>query len=262
MTSDMSHLAAAQVVDDVPNRGMDTKLNDGDQRPLSVTLMSIDELIVNHLTTVIKPTIVDNGAIKPVAVQYGSPERWAAVRQHGALRDPATDKAQTPLILLRRVSVDRGKLSNPSNKYVSTSWETGWNARNAYDKFSVLNNIRPSKQFHSIIIPDYVDLQYEFMVWTEYEEQMSDLIGQLQMEADDFWGVRNGFKFRVKIDKFDSQSDLDATQDRVIRTQFSMKVSAYLIPDRMVQKYHISPTTQKMYTAKKVIVMTETVTTK
>lgn len=262
MTTDRNHLAAAQVVDDVPNRGMDTKLDATDQRPLTVTLMSIDEIIVNHLVSVIKPTIIDNGSIKPVPVQYGSPERWAAVRQHGALREPGTDKAQTPLILLRRVSVDRGKLSNPSNKYVSTTWETGWNSRNAYDKFNVMNNIRPSRQFHSIIIPDYVDLRYEFMVWTEYEEQMSDLIGQLQMESDDFWGVRNGFKFRVKVDKFDNQSDLEATQDRLIRTQFSMKVSAYLIPDRMVRKYSISPTTQKMYTAKKMVIMTETITTK
>lgn len=252
-----AYTADSQVIDDTLNRGLDIKGEEGEPSQLTVTLMSIDEVIVNYLINTIKPSVNDQGAVKVVPVLYGTPERWSTFRKDGIIRNPDNDKAQTPLILLRRTTIDRGKLSNPSNKYISTSWETGWNARNAYDKFSVQNNIRPSREFHAVIIPDYIDIRYEFVLWTEYEEQMSDLIGQMQVENDDFWGVRNGFKFRVKIDKFDSQSDLEAAADRVVRTQFTMKVGAYLIPDRLVKKFRTVSSMEKIYTAKKVVAIVE-----
>ncbi len=254
----MAYSADAQTVDDTPNRGLDNKKDAGEQSAISITLMTIDEIIVNYLSGTIKPTISDNNTVRPVPVLYGTPERWATFRKDGIIRDPGSDKAITPLILLRRTSVDRGKLSNPSNKYIQTAWEIGWNKNNAYDKFSAINNIRPSREFHAVIVPDYVDIHYDVIIWTEYEEQMSDVIGQLQVENDDFWGTRNGYKFRVKIDKFDSQSQLESSQDRIVRTQFSMKVGAYLIPDRMIKNFKITSTTSKMYTDKKMVVIVET----
>ena len=249
--------ANAQTMDDTQNRGLDIKRENGEQSPIAITLMTIDEIIVNYLSDTIKPTINDNNTVRPVPVLYGTPERWATFRKDGKIRDPGNDKATTPVILIQRRSIDRGRLMNPSNKYIQTAWETGWNKKNAYDKFSVVNGITPSREFHAVIVPDYVDIHYDVIVWTEYEEQMSDVIGQLQVENDEFWGVRNGYKFRVKIDKFDSQSQLESTQDRIIRTQFSMKVGAYLIPDRMVKDFKITPATSKLFTAKKVIVMIE-----
>jgi hypothetical protein len=253
----MAYGANAQTIDDTQNRGLDIKRDAEEQSPIVVTLMTIDEILVNYLNDTIKPSVVDNDSVRMVPVLYGTPERWATFRKDGVIRDGDSDKAVTPLILIRRTSMDRGKLTNPSNKYIQTAWETGWNKRNAYDKFSVLNGVTPSREFHAVIVPDYVDLHYEVIVWTEYEEQMSDVLGQLQVENDEFWGTRNGFKFRVRIDKFDSQSQLESTQDRIVRTQFSMKVGAYLIPERMVKNFKITPTTSKMYTSKKAIIMVE-----
>lgn len=252
-----AHSADAQVIQDVGNRGLDNKLEENDQSPIQITLMSIDETIVNYLNDTIKPTIVDNETVRLVPVLYGTPERWATFRKDGIIREPGSEKAQTPSIMLRRTGVERDKMTNPSNKYVETAYETGWNRRNAYDKFAVLNGIRPSRQFHAIIIPDYVTISYDVVLWTEYESQMSDLVGQIQVEGDEYWGTRNGFKFRVRIDGFDSQTELEATQDRIVRTTFSMKVSAYLVPERMVKNFKLSPTTRKAYTAKKLVVMTE-----
>lgn len=251
------HAANSQVLQDQTNKGMDTKLESGDQSPIEVTLMSIDETIVNYLTDTIKPSITDNETVRMVPVLYGTPERWSTFRKDGIIREPGTDKAQTPVIMLRRTGMERAPLTNPSNKYLETSWETGWNKRNAYDKFAVLNNIKPSRQFHAVIIPDYVTVNYDVVLWTEYEEQMSDLIGQIQVEGDEYWGTRNNFKFRVRIDGFDSQTELEATQDRVVRSVFQMKVSAYLVPERMVKNFRLSPTTRKAYTAKKMVIMTE-----
>jgi len=250
--------ADSQVLQDATNSGMDTKLEAGDQSPIQVTLMSIDETIVNYLSDTIKPSITDNETTRVVPVLYGTPERWSTFRKDGIIREPGSDKAQTPVIMLRRTGMERAPMTNPSNKYLETSYETGWNKRNVYDKFAVLNNIKPSRQFHAVIIPDYVTVNYDVVLWTEYEEQMSDLIGQIQVEGDEYWGTRNGFKFRVRIDGFDSQTELEATQDRVVRSVFQMKVSAYLVPERMIKNFRLSPTTRKAYTAKKLVVITET----
>jgi hypothetical protein len=258
MTNLPPYTADSQVSQDPTNPGMDTKLEAGDQAPLQVTLMSIDETIVNYLSDTIKPTVIDNETVRMVPVLYGTPERWSTFRKDGIIREPGSDKAQTPVVMLRRTSVERAPLTNPSNKYLETSWETGWNKRNAYDKFAVLNNIRPSRQFHAVIIPDYVTVTYDVVLWTEYEEQMSDLIGQIQVEGDEYWGTRNGYKFRVRIDGFDSQTELEASQDRVVRSVFQMKVSAYLVPERMIKNFRLSPTTRKAYTAKKMVVIIET----
>ena len=258
MTNLPPYTADSQVLQDPTNPGMDTKLESGDQTPIQVTLMSIDETIVNYLSDTIKPTVIDNETVRVVPVLYGTPERWSTFRKDGIIREPGSDKAQTPVVMLRRTSVERAPLTNPSNKYLETSWETGWNKRNAYDKFAVLNNIRPSRQFHAVIIPDYVTVTYDVVLWTEYEEQMSDLIGQIQVEGDEYWGTRNGYKFRVRIDGFDSQTELEASQDRVVRSVFQMKVSAYLVPERMIKNFRLSPTTRKAYTAKKMVVIIET----
>jgi len=257
MNDPRAYSADSQVINDIGNRGLDNKLDDADQSPLRVTLMSIDETIVNYLSDTIKPLIVDNETSRIVPVLYGTPERWATFRKDGVIREPGSDKAQTPVIMIRRTGIERDKMTNPSNKYVEMAWDSGWNRRNVYDKFAVLNGIRPSRQFLATIIPDYVTISYDVVLWTEYEEQMSDLIGQIQVEGDEYWGTRNGFKFRVRIDGFDNQTELEATQDRIVRSTFQMKVSAYLVPDRIVRNFKISPATKKTYTAKKLVVMTE-----
>jgi hypothetical protein len=98
---------------------------------------------------------------------------------------------------------------------------------------------------------------YDVFLWSVYDELMSELMGQIQVESDEFWGMRDNFKFRVKIDTFDSQTDLQAAQDRVVRMQCRMKVHAYLIPERMVKNFKIASTNKKLYTTKKVIAIVE-----
>lgn len=241
------------------NRGYDNKFEGGDIPPLQVTLEFINDTILEYLQNTIKPTINDNGNSRTVDVLYGTAERWATIRKQGFLRDSANQKLLTPLIMLRRTNVTRSQPMNPNNKYLYTTMDTGYNVRNVYDKFSVLNGITPSRQLRRVMIPDYMELTYEVVLWTEYQEQMDTLIEQINVEAEEFWGKRNNFKFRVNINEFVSQADLPASGDRVIRTTFQMKVYAYLIPERMVKNFKISTTSEKSYTAKKVVTFTEVV---
>jgi hypothetical protein len=241
------------------NRGHDNAITSQDAPELLVTLEKINDILMGYLKNRIIPTIDANGINTPVPVIYGTEERWVAIRKEGGLRDPNTGKLQTPLIALRRTNVKKGPLSNPNNKYLHTTLCAGWNARNAYDKFAVLNRITPSRQLRNIMIPDYMDLTYEGVIWTEFQTQMDKVIEQINVENDEFWGERNNFKFRVSIDQFDTQSDLPKEGDRVVKTGFQMKVSAYLIPERLIRNMKLASTTQKEYTVKKVVVFTEVV---
>lgn len=241
------------------NRGYDTRVTRDDAGPIQITLESINSTILDYIQNVIKPTINDNGNSRPVNVLYGNPERWASVRLNGFLRDTTSQQLLTPLIMLRRTNVTRAQPLNPNNKYMYTALDSGWNARNVYDKFAVLNHIIPSKQLRNVMIPDYMELTYEVLLWTSTQAQMDMLIEQINVEAEEFWGHRNNFKFRVSIKEFVSQSDLPASSDRVIRTTFQMKVSAYLVPERMVTNFKLGSTARQSYTVKKIVTFSEVV---
>lgn len=240
------------------NRGLDNKFTSNDPPPLQITLMMINEIIMEYFTNVVKPTIKEEDAVRVVPVLYGNPERWATIRKYGYIRDADNGKLFTPLIMLRRTKVEQGKLKNPNNKYQYRILNTGWNVRNTYDKFAVQNNIRPSQAIRIVTIPDYMDLTYEVILWTDYQEQMDSLIEQINVENQEYWGERNNFKLRVNIDSFDSQNELPAELDRLVRTTFNMKVGAYLLPEKMVKNFKPGATDIKSYTSKKLI-MTETI---
>lgn len=239
------------------NRGLDTKVTSHDSPETTVTLEKINNIVMGYLSDTINPTVDDNGTIRKVPVQYGDEERWKTIRADGFMRDPNTSKILTPLLMLRRTEIGKGPLYNPNNKYVHTTLTTGWNSRNAYDKFAVLNNIIPSEHIRNVIIPDYMDISYEGIIWTEYQAQMDKVIETINVENDEFWGERNNFKFRVSINSYQSQNRLPVGQDRVVRTEFRMKVSAYLIPDRMLKNMKVAATSQEVFTAKKLVTFVE-----
>jgi len=241
------------------NRGYDTRFTEGNSPELTVTLETINDGIMTYLTQIIQPTIIRNDERVEVPVVYGSPERWASITKFGAIRDEHNDRLVTPLIVLRRTEEKRNILNNPSNKYLYTSMTTGWNSRNVYDKFAVLNHVRPSQQIRNVIVPDYIDLTYEVFIWTELQEQMDMLLEQINTEAYEYWGNRNTFKFRVSIDEYQNESTLPSTEDRVIRKVFTMKVGAYLLPERMVKNFKLASTNTNLYTVKKVVTMVEAV---
>ncbi len=237
------------------NRGYENKFDISDNSPknLEVTLIKIDETIVNYLINVVKPTVVDNDRIIPVPVIYTSPERWKNIKKDGYLRDQKNDKMQTPLITIRRRGISKNSLTNPSNKYLHTTHQGMWNSRIAYDRFAVQNNIKPSIKSYNVIIPDYIDISYEIILWTEYQEQLNSLIEQINVENDEFWGSKNEFKFRVNIQEYSGEDDLPATEERIIRNSFNMSVFAYLLPERMIKNFQLSSTIQKDFSAKKLV---------
>lgn len=238
------------------NRGEDTRYESNEPR-VKITLEMINEIIIDYLKNTIAPTIVENEVSRAVPVLYGTPERWVTVRQDGAIRDPDSAKALAPMIMLRRTSVARGKPLNPNNKYMYTTMENRYNSRNVYDKHLRSNGITPSRGVIGVMVPDYMDLTYEVLLWTESQVQMDTLIEQINVESEEFWGNRNNYKFKVTIDEFTNISELPSSTDRLVRNTFNMKINAYLIPERFVENFTLSSTNFKAYTAKKVVTFIE-----
>ena len=238
-------------------RAYDAAFDDTDSLPISITLIKIDAILLAHIRQKLKPQVEHAGRSVIVPIEYANAERWKQVRKDGVMRD-AAGRLQTPLIVFRHTSIGRNTMTSPVNKYLWRSYQTGWNRHNSYDKFAVLNHISPSRKRVEVRIPDYVDLKYSFMIWTDYVEQMNELIEQFNFEMDNYWGVRGDFKFKVTVDSYSTETDVDCVSDRIVKTTFEASVKAYLLPETYIHTDQgVQTTGQNRHTYKKVVTFLE-----
>lgn len=242
------------------SRGEDNKQTGENVTPVTVGLLTIDTAILQFLQNKITPVVTqDNKQIK-VPVIYGNPERWKSVQLDGSIRD-SNGKIQLPIMMLRRTSMKKNSTNSPVNKYQEYVFKAGWNSRNIYDKFTALNGITPSQVYNSVTVPDFYDITYEAMVWTEYMEQMNKIIESVSFESDEYWGESNNYRFITRINQFDQTNDLPNTSDRLVRNRFVLDVKAYILPESALNRDgNRSATTRLSYSPKKVVFNTEIIT--
>lgn len=235
-----------------PNRAYETDSEHG--KFFSMTLLKIDTAIIEYMRDSIKPKVIHEEHEIVVPVIYGDPEKWKAIQKDGVFRD-SKGKVQAPIIMVHRTTTTaRENVSSPVNRYLSSTLETGWNKRTVYDKFNILNGINPSREFITTILPDHVTLTYECIIWTETIEQINNVVEQINFASDEFWGKKDSFRFQTTIKDFSQTTEAPSTEDRIVKSTFSLTVQAYLLPERMTGDNNISVTTsQKAYSIKKVV---------
>ena len=216
------------------NRGYQRSVKNDDVKQFSIGLRDIDETIVYYFNNVIKPSVFQNGKRLNVPVMYGSPERWAAVQKDGFYRDK-NGKIQTPLIMFKRDSIEKNRTlgnkmdaNNPNNFAI---FQKGYSKKNVYDKFSRLNNREPVKEFYGVIIPDYVNITYSCVIFTEYVEQMNKIVESINFASDAYWGDPEKFSFRAMIDSYTTTTELNQGQDRTVKTNFQINMMGHIVPD-------------------------------
>ena len=227
--------------------------------PISVTLYTIDNAIIKYMSERIKPIVTQQNVQVRVPIIYGNPERWKSAQKDGVLRD-SVGKIQLPIIMLRRTAMNKQtEINSAVNKYYDRTFYTGWNRRTPYDQFSVANKIVPSREYYNTTAaPDYYQITYRCMVWTEYMEQMNSVIENISFESDEFWGEPNQYKFRTIIKSFEPITELPNDADRVVRTQFDMTVYAYLLPETQLDAgLNRGLLTKRRYGVKKVVTFNE-----
>ena len=222
-----------------------------DVKNLSVGIMDMDSAIMYYFNEVIKPDVEINEEKVKVPCIYASPERWLSISKQGYLRDKKR-KIIVPLIVFKRTGmtrddqmpIDKLDANNPKINY---SFQKKYTHHNRYDKFSVLQSISPGREYYNVAMPDYVQLTYEFTIWTSYIDQMNRIVEKINYSDGAYWGEPGKMRFRTRIDSFSDASQIDG--ERLIKTTFSMTLNGYIVPET----FNNYTTTQKYLTPKKII---------
>ena len=216
------------------NRGYQRSVKNDDVKQFSIGLRDIDETIVYYFNNVIKPSVIQNGKRINVPVLYGSPERWKAVQADGYYRDK-NGKIQTPLIMFKRDSVEKNRslgnkldANNPNNFAI---FQKRYSKKNVYDRFSTLNNRDKVEELYGVIIPDYVNITYSCIIFTEYVEQMNKIVESINFASDAYWGDPEKFNFRAMIDSYTTTTEVNQGQDRTVKTSFQINMMGHIVPD-------------------------------
>lgn len=238
------------------NRAFDVRRDQDTKKNFTISLIDIDTAIVKYIEDVINPTIIDAGENVKVPIIYGNPEKWKAAKVDGYLRDNQ-GKIQLPIIMFKRNSFAKNESMMTLNRYLSYPVLTKFDEKNKYDKFSVLNQtVAPVNSVYSLSLPDHVKVEYEFMVWTEYIEQMNAVLEKINYASEDYWGDPQNFKFRVSINDYTNTSESPTEKDRIIRSTFNLTVYAYLLPESFEDR---KKTVQKYLTPRKISITSELV---
>jgi len=240
------------------DRSTQTRRDNDNVRDYSITLIDIDTALLYYMENIILPNVVNNGMSLKMPIIYGNPEKWKSVRQDGYYKDQK-GKRQIPLMMFKRDSISRNReLSNKIDAnfpQLSVPFLKQYTSRNAYSAFSALSNISPRREFHNIIIPEFVEITYTFMIWTDYVSQMNSIIEAINFSENGYWGEPERFKFRVRIDDYNSTTELPQDNDRIARTDFTLTLHGYLVPNSINKE--ISAHKQKAFSSKTIKFDTE-----
>ena len=238
------------------NIALDSRRDQDAKKNFTITLLDVDNALITYLDNVINPSVVDAGENIKVPIIYGNPEKWKAAKVDGGLRDQQ-GKLQIPLIMIKRASFSKDEGYQTLNRYLTVPVITKFNEKNKYDKFSILNQtVSPTNQIFAVTMPDHIKAEYEFIVWTEYVEQNNAILEKINFAEGDYWGDKQRFNFRVKIDNYTNTIETSGEKDRIVRSTFTLTANAYLLPESFEDR---KQTVQRLLTPKQVKLTSEIV---
>jgi hypothetical protein len=118
--------------------------------------------------------------------------------------------------------------NNPNNYTVT---QKQYSPSNVYSNFQVLTNRIPTKTYYASVVPDYLTVNYTCTIFTYYVEQINKIIEAIEYASDAYWGNPERFQFQSRIDSFDSITELQDSDERLVRSTFEIKVYGYIVPD-------------------------------
>lgn len=227
-------LGSKAPLDQSKNRANQVRRDNDSIQNFSVGIKDIDEAIYYYFNEVLRPQVIQNGSKINVPLVYGSPERWAAVQKDGFYRDK-NGKVQHPLIMFRRDSLEKnrslGNKLDANNPHNFGIFKKKFSRKNAYDAFGVLNNRKPVEEYYAVAIPDYVNITYSCIIFTDYLEQNNKIIESINFASDSYWGNPNKFSFRAMIDTFNTVTEVVQGNDRVNKTEFTINLLGHIVTD-------------------------------
>ena len=202
----------------------------------SVTLKDIDSAVLNHIKKVIRPKVKEANETVDVTIMYGNEERWKSVRKRGVLRD-INGSIILPLIMLRRTDIAKNTLSGQGfehdvrSEHIQVVRSSKYSKKNRYNRFTVQTGLHPIQEQLVTGMPDFTDITYEFVLWTNFIEQMNPLIETFIAQSATYWGDSTDYKFSCKLDAISDATEMTADGERFVKSTFSVTTSAYLLPE-------------------------------
>ena len=201
----------------------------------AITLKDVDTSIMNYVKNVIRPVISEASENIKVSVIYGNEERWKAARKRGVIRDK-NGSLILPLIMLRRTDVEKsttlpGFEHDIRREHIQVVRQNSWSKDNYYDRFSVLTNAVPKTESIVTTTPNFVNITYQFMLWTNFIEQMNPLIETFIEHNNIYWGDTTDHKFNCRFDSITDASEMNQDGERFIKSDFTILTNAYLLPE-------------------------------
>lgn len=247
-------------LDQATNRGNQVSMLGDNVEIYKVGIKDIDTAIFYYFNEVLKPSVVQNGKTINVPIVYGSPERWKSMQADGYYRDK-NGKMQAPLIVFRRDSLEKnrnlGNKLDANNPHNFGIFEKKFSKNNVYDKFSILNNRVKDRELYAVAIPDYVNIVYSCIIFTDYVEQNNKIIEGINFASDSYWGDPKTFRFRAMIDNYTTSSEIVQGNDRIVKTEFSINLLGHIVSDA----YNASlVNTKKLYSKSQLKITSETTT--
>ena len=218
------------------NRASQVSLKDDNNATINLGLQEHDDAVLYYLENVLRPTVTHNERQIAVPIIYGSPERWKSIQYDGFYRDK-NGKTMAPLIMFKRESFEKNRtLGNKLDGNVVHNvqyFEKNYSQRNVYDNFDILRGQKPQKEYMLGIIPDYITINYKLAIFTDYVEQMNQLIEGIEFASDSYWGDPEKYQFRAIITSFPTPVVLENGADRVSKSEISVTLQGYIIPNNI-----------------------------
>lgn len=241
-------------------RGNNVRRDTDKLKNYTISLYDIDSTIMYHLEQM-NLQVEEEGKIIKVPIFAGSPEKWVSAQRDGFLRDKQ-GKIILPAIILKRTTSQNDPEYQFFNRYLTTSVRKLYSPKNRYTKFSLLNGSNaPVNEIYNITMPSPVKLTYHFIIWTSSVEQMNKLVENLQYNTGDYWGYKEGLRFRTIIESFSHVIETQQDEDRVVKTEFDLITHGYILPESITNLEAHKISTQKMFSKKKVVLTPEVVST-
>ena len=202
---------------------------DGSVKDVSIALYDVDYAVKWHLENVINPTCIEDNAVITVPILFAAGEKWASVQKHGYLRDNQ-GKILTPMIMIKRNSVTKREdiqdLKVLETADARITFERKYTKANKYDRFS-LSQTSPIKEFYSIDVPKFVQIEYELLIWTNNSIQLNEVVEQLIWFDGKAFG--DAHKFITHIDPPSFESVNANGDDRIVRATMGMRTKAHIL---------------------------------
>lgn len=227
-----------------PGARRDTELrrDTGGAEPREIGLETIDRAMLYQFKERFDIAVEQNGHRIDVPVIFDKPERWKWAANQNV--KSLGDRIVYPLLVIKRGNVDTdAQMDNPNKGMHTFGHQQGgfvarqrYSKQNRFDNFAALTGRKPVYEYYVLQMPKYLDVSYSCTLFTEYKIQANRLVERITYQGRSYWGDPSRWLFWCEAAGFDSEVEEAEGDTRFIRTEFSVDVKGYIIPDESLKE--------------------------